>query len=271
MPTASLQERLAHGEYVSAPVAVVAAHPDDEVVWIGSRLQYLQHWHLIHLTDGAPRDLQDARRAGFDSWQEYAAARRLELRRALGEIHGRPEQRINYNIADQQSAYQLVGITERLTADLAGLHVVFTHAYEHGHPDHDSAAFAVHAGCALLSRMGKAAPHVVEFAGYHVRAGRLVRGSFWPEPQSRETVVCLRAADRIRKSRAIDCFVSQRQVLQQFVPSDERLRAAPAYDFTQPAPPGQSWYDSFGWSVSSTTWRRLAGQSLQQLELRGAL
>ncbi len=271
MPTTSLQERLAHGENVSQPVAVVAAHPDDEVVWMGSRLQHLQHWRLIHLTDGAPRDLQDARRAGFDSWQEYAAARRLELRRALQEIHGRPEQCINYNIADQQSAYQLVGITERLTADLAGLHVVFTHAYEHGHPDHDSAAFAVHAGCALLRRMGRAAPHVVEFAAYHVRAGQLVCGCFWPEPQFREAVACLTAADRIRKTRAIDCFVSQREVLQRFVTSDERLRAAPAYDFTQPAPPAQAWYDSLEWTVSSTVWRGLAVQSLQQLELHGAL
>ncbi|MFL6602270.1 MAG: PIG-L deacetylase family protein [Steroidobacteraceae bacterium] len=266
-----LEARLARGEIVSEPVAVVVAHPDDEILWMGSRLGCLARLRLIHITDGAPRDMVDAHRAGLETWRQYAAARRLELYCALKAIQAQPQQYIAYDIADQESAQQLVPIIERLTAEISGMHAVITHSYEHGHPDHDSAALAVHAARAQLERKGELPPHLIEFASYHARDGRLCCGEFWSRPDVAEAVVSETADSRESKRRALDCFVSQRHVLQQFVPEHERLRPAPAYDFTQPAPPGQALYDAFGWKMTSPLWRTRARQTLQHLTLSGPL
>src|SRR6185437_13764802 len=64
-------------------VVIVVAHPDDEVIGAGGILASLNDVRVIHTTDGSPRDPSDARRNGFATRDEYAAARRLELRRAL--------------------------------------------------------------------------------------------------------------------------------------------------------------------------------------------
>jgi LmbE family N-acetylglucosaminyl deacetylase len=266
-----LAERLARGEAIEEPVAVVVAHPDDEVLWLGSRLPLLRTWRLIHLTDGAPRDLQDARRAGFQTWREYALARRVELQRALQALHARPAGWTSFGIADQESVHHLVSIAERLTTELAGMQAVLTHAYEHGHPDHDSTACAVHAACALLERRGGQAPQMVEFASYHALDGQLVRGRFWPEPNLTESVVSISAQSRADKARALECFVSQLAFLQQFATLEERLRAAPVYDFTEPAPPGEALYDAFEWRITGALWREAARRSLQQLDLHDAI
>jgi LmbE family N-acetylglucosaminyl deacetylase len=44
---------------------LVAAHPDDEVLGAGAQLPQMYGLRLIHVTDGAPRNLSDARAAGF--------------------------------------------------------------------------------------------------------------------------------------------------------------------------------------------------------------
>jgi LmbE family N-acetylglucosaminyl deacetylase len=261
----SVQGQLTRGKAVAQLVAVVVAHPDDEVLWIGSLLSKLRRWKLIHLTDGAPRDLRHALRAGFRAWQDYAATRQLELRDALRVIQGRPQQCICYDVPDQESAHHLVAVAERLRADLRGVRAVLTHAYEHGHPDHDSASFAVHAARALIARACEYSPEVIEFASYHARDGRLVSGEFWPEVDFPEFVVPMTANSHARKVRALQCFVSQQPSLQQFFPFPERLRAAPTYDFSRPAPPGYALYDSFGWKMTSSAWLETARQSLRRL------
>ena len=64
-------------------VAVITAHPDDETIGCGAQLPRLSGVMIITVTDGAPRDLIDARARGFTSAQDYANARRVELRKAL--------------------------------------------------------------------------------------------------------------------------------------------------------------------------------------------
>ncbi len=99
---------------------MVVAHPDDEILGLGSRLARLRDLTVIHLTDGAPRDLRDARREGFDRWQDYAAARRAELGRALAAIGAGHARTLCHGHPDQEAVRHLVESVDRLEAELAG-------------------------------------------------------------------------------------------------------------------------------------------------------
>jgi LmbE family N-acetylglucosaminyl deacetylase len=263
--------RLAAGVTIRDPVAVVVAHADDEVLSLGSRLPWLEKLRLVHLTDGAPRDMEDAQREGFTAWQQYAAARRRELYKALQVMDVSPASCVAYDVPDKEVVANLVSLTRRLVKDLAEASAVFTHPYEHGHPDHDGAAFAVHAACAVLGHTRGHAPPIFEFASYHLRDQQIVRGAFWPAPGVREHVVTLTPTEQARKSQAIACFVTQQALLAEFPLNVESLRSAPAYDFTRAAPPGLALYDGFGWSINSTLWRQQAQLAQEQLGLEGAL
>jgi N-acetylglucosamine malate deacetylase 2 len=108
---------------------------------------------LLHVTNGAPRNLLDARAAGFVGWQDYAAARRQELLAALRLAGIEATRTVQLGMPDQEASFRLVELAAALAAKFSALRpeVVMTHAYEGGHPDHDATAFAVHTACALVS------------------------------------------------------------------------------------------------------------------------
>lgn len=242
-------EQVARGERFALPIAVVAAHPDDETLGLGARLSRFDLLTLIHLTDGAPREMGDAHRAGFETREAYAAARRAELDAALEAAEAWPARRLAYGCVDQEAVARLPELTERLAADLAGHAVVVTHAYEGGHPDHDAAACAVQHAC---ERMGAEAPIRLEFAGYHLGLDGPSAGVFFAD----EGLACAAdPADLARKRAALAAFASQAEVLARFAGAPERLRLAPAYDFTQPPAPGAALYDRYGWPLTSEAWR----------------
>jgi LmbE family N-acetylglucosaminyl deacetylase len=246
----SFVERLRDGEAIDAPVALVAAHPDDETVGLGSRLGALRRLRLIHLTDGAPRDLGDAHRAGFADASAYAAARETEVECALAALGADAAERIRYGLADQGAVFALAELVERLVRDLAGMAMVVTHAFEHGHPDHDAAALAVALACAALPDP----PRRIEFAGYHLAGEREVYGRFRGHPAAPETVLPFDVAACRRKIAALACFRSQAEVLARFPVAPEIVRPAPAYDFTEPIPAGAALYDRWGWNLDSRRW-----------------
>jgi LmbE family N-acetylglucosaminyl deacetylase len=242
-------EQLKSGQRIDWPVALVLAHPDDETASAGGLLQRLEQVRLIYLTDGAPRDLIDARRAGFDDHRDYATLRKRELSTALRQL-GLTAEPLFYDQPDKQALDQLIEIVARLVSDLRGAKAVVTHAFEHGHPDHDTAAVAV----ALASlRFGALAPERFEFAGYHLSNDGPVFGAFWP---GGEDFALQLAPDELeRKRTAIAAFGSQHQTLAQFPLAPERFRRAPEYDFTAAAPPGRALYDLYGWEITSQLWR----------------
>ena len=249
--------QLAAGRRVAEPVLLVVAHPDDETVSTGALLARFDQLTIVQLTDGAPRDLADARREGFADWRDYAAAREGELGCALGAL-GIAPRRVTIGVPDQQAIDSLGAIVDALAQLVADAAAVVTHPYEHGHPDHDSAALAV----ALASQRAGRGAHL-EFASYHLAQEGARFGRFWPDPGCPEWAYELSPAELARKERAIACFATQRDTLAQFPLGVERLRSAPSYDFTRPAPPGDALYDRFGWELKAEGWRARARSLMQ--------
>lgn len=262
-----LLDQLRARDPIERPIAIVAAHPDDETIGLGACLERMRRLRIVHLTDGAPRDLADARRQGFDDWKAYAAAREQELQCALYALGAADAERLSYGYPDQQALFHAAEIVDRLARDIAGMAAVFTHAYEHGHPDHDTAALAVVLACEKLAEAGGKPPERFEFPSYQMRDGGPVFGAFWPDENCSETAIDLNGAELARKVEALACFVTQRATLAAFPLSPERVRRAPAYDFTRPAPPRAAVYESWGFTMTSEAWR----QQTQALLNRKAL
>ncbi len=102
---------------IEEPVALVVAHPDDETIGAGASLHLFRNLLLVHVTDGAPRNLADARAYGFADAASYAAARRAELAAALRRVRRRRRSSPSSGAADQQASLAL----KPLIGQLAGL------------------------------------------------------------------------------------------------------------------------------------------------------
>jgi LmbE family N-acetylglucosaminyl deacetylase len=276
---------------------LLAAHPDDETIGAGTLLSRQTPEAVIHVTDGAPRDLAWAPAANGDR-EGYARERRRELE-AVMALAGVPAERlVSLGIVDQEAVLDLPGLSRRLAdrfADLAPDRVL-TLAYEGGHPDHDAVAFATHAAAELLRRRGRAAPELWEMALYHAGAGGMVTSEFLaltpqpplpaphpspgrggdPEqhppshrhPERSEVELPLSPAEAELKRRMIAAFVTQEETLRPFLPPrPERFRPAPVYRFTEPPHPGPLQYEVWAFPMDGATWRRHARQALRALGL----
>ncbi len=261
-------------------MVLVAAHPDDETIGAGATLAYLvaSGWRVevLHVTDGAPRDVALRPALRDLSIEEAARVRREEVRAAIRA--GRLEKGAgvmlapSLAVADQEAARVMAPLARTLAARLAAasVDVVVTHPYEGGHPDHDAVAFAVHAAVALTSRTMGDPPRIVEMSSYHRRDGALVNGAFLPSMDVR----CERVRDgrlddvaRARKRAMLDAFTSQRDVLAAFDTLAEPLRCAPYYDFTRPPHAGVLHYETLPFAWTGDDWRELASDALRQLGL----
>ncbi len=258
---------------------VVAAHPDDEVIGMGACFPRMADCVLVHVTDGAPKDMADAGAAGFESREAYARARRNELRTALG-IAGIEENRcLELGAADQEASLHLTGLAQRLVELILELRpeVILTHPYEGGHPDHDASAFITHAACRLSKEMKTAhpgtaePPGIVEFTSYHAGPGGMAVHEFLPRAGYDVVTVRLSPSAVELKRRMISCFTTQRKVLSAFPVAIERFRPAPPYDFTKPPHEGRLFYENFPWGMTGERWTALAGAALVDLGIRGCL
>jgi LmbE family N-acetylglucosaminyl deacetylase len=261
-------EHLRPGVSINIPAVVVVAHPDDETLGMGGRLGVFENLTILQLTDGSPADCADARQLGFCNAAGYAAAREREAVRALAALGVRCR-RVCYAVTDQESVFRIPELVQALLGAIRDAKIVFTHPYEGGHPDHDTAALIVQLACEGIRASGGTAPLRLEFASYHHRAGKTVRGEFWTQWDCPEIAINLEADSYALKCRAIEAYPTQSRVISWFNPTLERYRIAPLYDFLRPPPPGTVLYDLFGWPITSILWLKIVAALVTAL--RGGL
>lgn len=251
---------------------IVVAHQDDESIGAGAQLARLQDVMVVHVTDGAPRDPEYARRFGYTTASEYGEVRRREAGEAL-KLVGVPEERqFCLGIPDGEAPFHLVDLSLSIAEMIDELkpEVLLTHPYEGGHTDHDATAFAVHLACGILRREGAALPVVLELTGYHNRGGRRVVHEFLPFPGAGPArSLRLSKPARELKARMYECFRTQQKCLQQFSVDVERFRPAPRYVFTKPPHEGPLDYERLSRRMTGEEWRRQADRALGRLRTRG--
>lgn len=229
---------------------IVVAHTDDETLGAASVLAAdpMNTW-VLHCTDSAPLNLDYARRAGFQTREDYAAARREEFRNAMS-VAGVPEtNHLRLEIPDQEATRRVSEIIAAITEIERdhGIERILTHAYEGGHPDHDAIAFAV--------QTAKVA-NVWEMPLYHAYGGDFVTRTPLPHPAAAAAAVIeLTPEQQAMKSAMLDCFVTQHQVVSRFPGDREVFRPMPLYDFTHPPHEGSLYYDGRPLVWQSKEWR----------------
>lgn len=252
-------------EWLTERSVIVAAHPDDEAIGLGTllgRTGGLQA--LVHVTDGAPRRERDV------PWQEYAQVRRREVEAAMREAGvGAGVRRVCLPCPDQQASFRMAGLARMLCGMLRelGPEFVWTHPYEGGHPDHDATAFAVHAAVEMLRRGGEKGPTILEFSSYHRGPEGMETGRFLAGSEERIYEHRLNAEERAAKKKLFACYESQAHVLQYFSVAEEPVRRAPRYEFNKSPQEGGLYYENFRWGVTGAQWRALAREAASELGL----
>ena len=241
---------------------LVAPHQDDETigagVWMHRKGEGL---NILHLTDGSPADMADATAHGFTSREAYAEARRKELRAALSDLNLSDDQYREFGFVDKTLYLHLPELITRIRATLEEIRpsLVLSPAYEGGHPDHDSAAFAI----AVARRQAGWDFAHREYRLYHAGSnGQIDAGRFLPAITSHVDILRFSSRERELKRRMVQCFVTQADVLRSFELNDEQFRDAPSYDFLRPPHEGPLLYELWEWGVSGAEWRRKASEAL---------
>ena len=128
--------------------------------------------------------------------------------------------------------------------------------HEGGDLDHDATCCAVHLA---LRRLGRQIP-VWEFAGYHVQWGRIVRNRFPEDGRPAPITLVLDEAQRRTKARMLECFTTQRRVVEGFSLHAEQFRPAPDYDFSVPPFAGPLGYEIDPRAPEGRAWRPLRAE-----------
>ena len=238
---------------------LVFAHPDDETVALGARLPNFTRAHIVHVTDGAPRNEQDSRHHGFAKLSDYRNARALELVSVLAAAGLSGATRECLRVPDQEASQHLALLTRTIVRIVRQQQpqVIFTHPYEGGHPDHDSCAFAVHHALRLLP--DGIQPLIIEAPFYNSGSEQSQTGTFLPPSQPVRYAEFRLTPEEVRRKRELlNLFASQHETLAGFPLHMERFRTAPEYNFRKPPHAPPVLYDNYPWGTTSAEFVRRA-------------
>ncbi|MFP4012749.1 MAG: PIG-L deacetylase family protein [Chitinispirillaceae bacterium] len=268
MSTDNVLDRIVCGaEDFFDPVLIIAAHPDDEVIGMGARLEKLRNAVVVYVTDGAPKDYSFAYEAGFPSRQAYGRARLNEARESLDIAGLSSKNSLCMGYYDQDLSLNMVGLILKIKELFRTVQplAVFTHSYEGGHPDHDTVAFSV----ACARRLSRQSPLHCEFTSYHNQKGYMRTGHFLSYRTRMFRKRVLNRGEKEHKERMRNCFRTQKRMLERFSFDSELYRSAPRYNFSSPPHKGVLFYEMFDWGVTGRQWRALADDAKRLLRIRG--
>lgn len=212
-------------------ILVIAAHQDDEVLGVGSVLA----WHrsrgdrvvVVYTTNGAGGNWRDGIRDGG----QVSAVRFAEASAALGIIDIPERDVICLGFPDgglhrylREVSCDIVHLLSKLMPD-----VVYVHALEGGHSDHDMTSYIVQVAC---RRSG--IKRVFEWCEYNrdCPLGRAVGGArFSADPYVKNfdlSVLGVSAADLQKKNTMTEKYISQAGIIKQYPFADESVRAGSA-------------------------------------------
>jgi LmbE family N-acetylglucosaminyl deacetylase len=246
---------------------VIVAHPADEVVGAGCLISKLVEVSVLHITDGAPSDMQDATAAGFGTRSEYAQARKEECLAALLIANVSEDHVVDLAITDQCAAQCLTELAKKIATFLqqTSADIVVTHPYEGAHPDHDATAFATHAALRLMKKNGFRPPVLFEMALHPSSDWKAKVPEFLPGSKRETTTLLLDERAQELKQRMFACFESQRASLKVSPLGPEKFRQPPTYNFNAPPQDGRLHYENLNLAFTSEDWHRLAGDALAEL------
>lgn len=222
---------------------VIAAHADDDAVGFGIGLRDRRAAAIAYLTDSAPRDPRFFTTPS-PSRQLYAAARRAETLRAAAMLGVAQQSLFFFDAVDMEAFRELARLDRELSTLATGLapQIIWSPAYDGGHPDHDVAAFLA---TRLAARL--AIPHC-EFALYPA-GRRLMPLRFSGADQG--SVRQLTAEEQDFKRALLAVYASQHPLLARVDCTRERYRVALRYDFRRRPVAGPTLYETWGWPVTA--------------------
>jgi N-acetylglucosamine malate deacetylase 2 len=122
---------------------LIVAHQDDDVIGAGCWLQNHASVHVSYCTDGgAPVGVNVWRSLGLFKRSEYVDLRNQEASAALKLSGARAE--VEFHSKVDGSLYEHLNVIAnelRSTIAKKSPDFILTHAFEHGHPDHDCCSF----------------------------------------------------------------------------------------------------------------------------------